>query len=143
MKNFKVTILISVEILEPGDFNDSLMSLYNDENFQNKTLIICVVVRYIACVYMHYLLLTATEHGNYRETDGLYGERRRPVVGEDGQTDVAVGVHVRVDRDIVTHEGHLLDQIYPRILHQTDIYTLIWVYITLLKIASCFGSHTY
>ena len=55
------------------------------------------------------LLLGAGEHGEDGETHGLHGERRRPVVRQDGEADVAVAVDVLVDRDGVRgpHEGHL------------------------------------
>ena len=55
------------------------------------------------------LLLGAGEHGENGETHGLHGERRRPVVRQDGEADVAVAVDVLVDRDRVRgpHEGHL------------------------------------
>lgn len=77
----------------------------------NNILIRCInyfiFVNVICITTCHYLLLTAAEHGYDGETDGLDGEGGRPVVGEDRQADVPVGVHVRVYRYVVAYECHL------------------------------------
>ncbi len=40
--------------------------------------------------------LTAAQHAQYGQADGLGGQSRRPLVGEDRQADMAVAVDVRV-----------------------------------------------
>lgn len=63
---------------------------------------------YIERIVRWSLLLLATgEHGDDAEADGLHGQGRRPVVCQDGQTDVAIAVHVGVHRNVGPQEGHL------------------------------------
>ena len=54
-----------------------------------------------------YLFFTATEHTDDAEADRLNGEGGRPVLGQDGQADVAVTVDVRVYGNVETDEHHL------------------------------------
>lgn len=52
------------------------------------------------------LLFRRAEHGQDGETHGLNGKRRRPVVGEDREADVAVAVDVRVLWNLLADEDH-------------------------------------
>ena len=54
-----------------------------------------------------HLLLTAAQHADDAETDGLDGQGRRPVVRQDRHADVAVTVDVWVDRNVGTNKKHL------------------------------------
>lgn len=54
-----------------------------------------------------FLFFAAGQHADYAEAHRLHGKRRRPIVGQDGQTDVAVAVDVRMDRDVRADEHHL------------------------------------
>jgi len=53
-----------------------------------------------------FLVLATGEHADNGETDGLDAKRRRPVVGENGETDVPIAVHVRMDGNVVADEHH-------------------------------------
>jgi hypothetical protein len=58
-------------------------------------------------ITLQYLFFSGCQHGNDGETDGLDREGGAPVVGENGEADVTVAVHVRVDGDLLAHEDHL------------------------------------
>ena len=64
---------------------------------------------YVANVSEHltHLFLRRGEHGDDGEADRLHGERRAPVLGQDGEADVAVAVDVRMRRDVVADEDDL------------------------------------
>jgi len=53
-----------------------------------------------------FLVLATGEHADDRETDRLHAERRRPVVRENGETDVPIAVHVRMHGNVVADEDH-------------------------------------
>ena len=57
--------------------------------------------------HLNHLFLCRGEHGDDGEADGLHGERRAPVLGEDGETDVAVAVDVGVRGNVVADEDDL------------------------------------
>jgi len=63
------------------------------------------------------LLLGGSQHGDDGQANRLHGQGGRPVVREDGETDVTIAVDVMVDRDGVrrTNKCHL--RRIERILH--------------------------
>ena len=53
------------------------------------------------------LFLGGGKHGENGETDGLDGESGTPVLGENGEADVAIAVDVRVDGHVLPGEDDL------------------------------------
>ena len=63
---------------------------------------------HVECViWRALLLLRAGQHGKDRKAHGLHAQGWSPVVREDRKADVAVGVHMRMHRDVVTREDNL------------------------------------
>lgn len=67
----------------------------------------------VACLHVErivrrsLLLAAAAQHGSYAKAHRLHRQCRRPVLGQDGQTDVTIAVDVRMHGYIATNECHL------------------------------------
>lgn len=66
-----------------------------------------------------YFFFTTGEHANNTETDGLDGEGRRPVLGQDGQTYMAIAIHMRVDWDVGAYKYNLQQTTCTHVQHIT------------------------
>lgn len=53
------------------------------------------------------LLATAAQHGGYAKADRLHRQRRRPVLRQDGQADVAIAVDMRMHWYVAANERDL------------------------------------
>ena len=58
-------------------------------------------------VYYVHLFCASAEHTLDAEANGHHIEGWAPLIVQYGETDVAIAVHVRVDRYLVTCEHHL------------------------------------
>lgn len=53
------------------------------------------------------LLTTAAQHGGYAKAHRLHRQRRRPVLCQDGQADVAIAVDMRMHGYVAANERDL------------------------------------
>lgn len=58
-------------------------------------------------IWRPFLFLATGQHGHNRKTDRLHAQCRGPILGEDGETDMAVAVHVWMHGNILADENNL------------------------------------
>lgn len=64
------------------------------------------------------LLTAAAQHGGYAEAHRLHRQRRRPVLCQDGQADVAIAVDMRMHRYVAANERDLPMAIISKLVSQ-------------------------